>query len=46
MNYIEHVLIFLAWLGAIMTGAGLIGLLWGVAKAFEFDPRSVQERDE
>ena len=45
MNFIENVMIFLAWLGAIMTGAGLIGLLWGVAKAFEFDPRNVEERE-
>jgi len=45
VNYIEHALIFLAWLGAIMTGTGLIGLLWGVAKAFEFDPRNVEERE-
>ena len=46
MNFIQNALIFLAWLCVVMSGAGLIGLLWGVAKAFEFDPRSVQERDE
>ncbi len=44
MNFIQNALIFVAWLGAIMVGTGMIGLLWGVAKAFEFDPRNVEER--
>ena len=44
MNFIQNALIFVAWLGAIMAGAGVIGLIG--AMFWAFDPRRIEERGE
>ena len=44
MNCIQNALIFVAWLGAIMVGAGVIGVIG--ALFWVFDPRSVKEGGE
>ena len=44
MNCIQNALIFVAWLGAIMVGAGVIGFIG--AMFWAFDPRRIEERGE